>query len=193
MAGRRLWQAACLVMGGCCTAALAYEVQHVKVARDGEHYKLNMQVLLDADAEAAFRTMQDVNNLPQINPSVIKVLPLHTASSGEDVYTQVHLCIAFVCRTLAQVQNMTHSSSEAGYLLQAIVDPERSNLKSGRARWHFSDCGEQQTCLAFEAELVPDFWVPPLLGPWLIQRSMKQEALVSSAGLERLTQESARP
>ena len=174
-------------------AAFAYEVQEVKVTRDGEHYRLNMQVLLNTEAEAAFETMKDVNNLPLINPSVIKVLPLHTATSGEDVYTQVHLCVAFVCRTLAQVQNMTHSRSEAGYLLQAIVDPERSNLKSGAARWHFSDCGTAQTCLAFEAELVPDFWVPPLLGPWLIQRSMKREALVSSSGLERLTLEAGPP
>jgi hypothetical protein len=33
---------------------------------------------------------------------------------------------------------------------------------------------------------VPVFWVPPVIGPWLIRKKMYEEAQRSSLGLERV-------
>ena len=34
-------------------------------------------------------------------------------------------------------------------------------------------------------ELVPAFWVPPVIGPWVIRRKIDEEARRTGTGLER--------
>ena len=40
--------------------------------------------------------------------------------------------------------------------------------------------------LIFFAALTPDFWVPPLIGPYIIKKKMREEAVETVLGLERL-------
>src|SRR3546814_6184254 len=75
---------------------------------------------------------------------------------------------------LKQVQDVRDSHTTERYQLDALVIPALSNLRYGKAHWQLERC-DAQTCLNFSAELEPDFWVPPLLGPWLIKRTMRRE------------------
>jgi hypothetical protein len=47
------------------------------------------------------------------------------------------------------------------------------------------------TCLDVRIELVPAFWVPPVIGPWVIRRKMEEEARLTSAGLEQMARSPA--
>ena len=154
---------------------------------------MRVQALLDADAAEAFAVMAAFELLPQINPSVKKVRRLATAEVGEDVYTEVRLCVALVCKLLWQVQNMRIQSDPQTHELTAVVDPELSNLRMGRASWRFEACEPGRTCLSFSAEMEPDFWVPPLIGPWVIKRTMREQAITTSEGIERLARVRAAP
>lgn len=182
-----------LLTSAALNSADAAEVRQVLVEHSGDRYGIQMQVLLDAPAKRAFDIFKTYENLPQINPSVTTVQRLDTAATGEDVYTEVDLCVGFVCRQIYEVQNMSWDVTPERWELRAVVDPERSNLAYGTGVWRFSHCGEQQACLEFAAEVEPDFWVPPLVGPWIIQRSMRREAIVTSEGIERLAQQAAQP
>ena len=73
------------------------------------------------------------------------------------------------------------------YIVPRVL-PQMSDLRYGLARWRMSACADdrRRTCLEFKAELEPDFWVPPLIGPWLIQRKLHQEAIVTAEGIEKL-------
>ena len=51
------------------------------------------------------------------------------------------------------------------------VVPGAGDIKAGRADWRFSAEGENTTRMVFDAEIEPDFWVPPLIGPYLIARA----------------------
>ena len=176
----------CLLASGVAAAA---EIQQVHVHRDGARYGIQMQVLLDASPERAFEVFRRYENLPQINPSVTTVRRLDTAQTGEDVYTEVELCVGFICRQIYEVQNMSWQVFAQAHELRAVVDPSRSNLAYGTGYWRFTPCGQAQACMDFEAEVEPDFWVPPVIGPWIIQRSMRREAIVTSEGIERLAQQ----
>lgn len=170
------------------SAGHAADIEHIDVQRNGDRYGIHMQVRLDAPAQRAFEVFQHYENLPRINPSVTTVQRLNTAQQGDDVYTEVDLCVGFICRQIYEVQNMTWQIDDTRHSLRAIVDPTRSNLAYGTGSWTFVDCGEQQACLDFRAEVEPDFWIPPLIGPWVIQRSMRREAIITSEGIERLAQ-----
>ena len=171
---------------GLPVAAGAVEIEHIEVRRDGERYSIRVAARLDAPAEQAFAVMTDYERLPAINDSVQRVRRLSTAAEGEDIYTEVRLCVALLCKQLWQVQNMRQAAAGSTYTLTATVNPALSNLKSGTASWRFEACSRRQTCLDFQAELVPDFWVPPLIGPWAIQHTMRREAIATCEGIERL-------
>ena len=57
------------------------------------------------------------------------------------------------------------------YGIDALILPRGSDFRRGRAHWRLKVSGDA-TLMHFDAELVPDFYIPPLIGPWLIRREM---------------------
>ena len=69
--------------------------------------------------------------------------------------------------------------------LHADVIPSESDFKYGHADWRMTVEGKGSRLL-FSAALTPDFWVPPLIGPYVIKKKMREEAIETVLGLERL-------
>lgn len=168
-------------------SAQSVEVRAIEVTRSEARYRVSMDVQLDVPAPAAYAVFADISRLPQINPAVreARVLDEVLDIGLRRVYTDVRVCVSYFCRRLRQVQDMRFTLRPDGGDVQAIVLPERSDLHYGLAKWALRDCSGR-TCLHFEAELEPRFWVPPVIGPWLMQRQLREEALQTSAGIERL-------
>jgi hypothetical protein len=178
--------------------AQAVVVDSLRVTQDGARYRVAMKVQLDASADAAYAVFTDYRNLPRINPAVtqVQVLPETSSPDMSRLHTQLHLCFSFFCKTLDQVQDMHRIAERPGGRLSARVLPDRSDLRYGQADWRLSDCGQPpaaSSCLEFTAELEPRFWIPPLIGPWLMERKLRQEAIQTSQGIERLAREGATP
>jgi hypothetical protein len=70
-------------------------------------------------------------------------------------------------------------------MVVATVNPARSDFSSGRSEWKILPAGAGQTRIVLRRTLEPSFWVPPLIGPWVIKNKMVQELSVM---LERLEQ-----
>jgi hypothetical protein len=175
-------------------SAEAVVIDSLQVSQDGARYQVTMKVQLDAPADAAYSVFTDYGNLPKINPAVVKatVLPETTSPEVSRVHTQVRVCFSFFCKTLNQVQDMRRYAEPPGGRLNAQVLPDRSNLRFGVADWQLRDCSPRApACLDFKAVLEPDFWIPPLIGPWIMERKLRQEAIQTSQGIERLAKASA--
>jgi hypothetical protein len=166
-------------------AASAADIQSLQVTRDNGRYHVEMQVRLQAPAPAAYAAFTNPARLPAINPAVQKVQVLeHPAEERARLYTEVRVCAVLYCKTLRQVQDMRYSARPDGGDLQAEVLPALSDFHYGRAAWSFRAEGAA-TRMHFSAEMEPGFWIPPLLGPWLVERSLREEAERTSAGIER--------
>lgn len=141
-----------------------------------------MTVQVGVAAASAYRVMTDFEALPEVNNNVLiaKRLP------NEHLHTVVEMCVAFFCRQVNQVQ---HYETEPPGVLRMLVVPERSDLRFGMAQWRFQPLNQNTSLLHFDAQLEPDFWVPPLIGPWLVQRKLQQQALITSNGIERVARE----
>jgi hypothetical protein len=166
--------------------APASEIQRLDVTRDGNRYRVELEVRLTTPAAASYTVFADPNNLPKINPSVLRIKVFeHPTPQQARLYTEVHVCAAFYCKTLRQVQQMHYISLTDGGEMQADVIPEESDFHYGTAAWSFHAAGAA-TQLHFRAELEPAFWIPPLIGPWLVERSLREEAQRTSSGIEAL-------
>src|SRR5690606_11084830 len=74
-------------------------------------------------------------------------------------------CVLAFCKTVRQVQWMETS---ADWTITATIMPEHSDLRSGWARTRLEAVGDS-TRFRYEMAIVPDFWVPPFIGPAVIR------------------------
>lgn len=181
-----------LALGLCCAASPAAQIDVLEIGHERSRYRMTLAARLDAPLAASSAVLRDFRLLPQINDAIEIMEPLVGAPAGATrLYTRVRVCVWFFCKRLEQIQDIRETAAPTATGLDADVLPALSNLRYGHARWRMRDCGTQ-TCLHFEAELEPGFWVPPVIGPWAIERAMRREALETSHGIERLARERSR-
>lgn len=180
----------------CCAAmalswlamqAHAAQVLSVQVTRDGARFLIGMHMAIDAPPPAVFRALQDYSAMMRFNPDLraVRVQPTGRAGSVR-LFTTIHACVLVFCKTMHQEQIMTAVSSTDGGALEAELLPYGSDFKAGHARWTVTACDSARSiaCLDARIELVPAFWVPPVIGPWALRREMAEEARRTSVGLE---------
>lgn len=182
---RRLWPRLLLFAASICYCATAMpaKIDHIDVAHEGKRYTVTMRARMDVDAARAYAVFTDFPRLVEINSAIIKAERIEGAAPGQQrVHTQVRVCVMRVCRIFDQVQDMQLQPPEQ---LSAQVIPELSNLRFGQAHWRIWD-QDNEAHLHFTAEIEPDFWIPPVVGPWLIKRKLQSEAEETANGIEQL-------
>jgi len=132
-------------------------------------YSLSIEARIDAPVAMVYRLITDYDHLSDINPAIKYSRVLRTDSPVKHRMRSVtRVCVLFYCREVTQVQDMTQ---QADYGIDALILPQGSDFRRGRAHWRLKASGDA-TLMHFDAELVPDFYIPPLVGPWLIRREM---------------------
>jgi len=171
-----------------CFALPAYaaQVSSVQVTRNGTHFLIGMHIAIDAPAQAVFRALQDYAAMARYNPDLrsVRIEPTSTPDRVR-LFTAIHTCVLIFCKTMRQEQIMTATARPDGGVLDAEL--VGGDFRGGGGRWTVGPCRTARavTCVDVRLELVPAFWVPPVIGPWVIRRKMDEEALRTSAGLEQ--------
>lgn len=167
--------------------AHAAQVFDVQVTREAGSFLIGMHLAIDAPPPAVFRALQDYAAMMRYNPDLRAV---HVESTGVPgrvrLSTAVHTCVLVFCKTLHQEQIMTAMAGADGGTLDAEFIAHRGDFKGGHGRWVVKSCAtdRSKTCMDVQIDLVPAFWVPPVIGPWAIRRTMVEEAEHTGAGLE---------
>jgi hypothetical protein len=188
--------ALCIALALCCSPAAVHAAQlsHVRVTREGERFLMRMRIALDAPPAAVFAALQDYQAMPRYNPDLRSVRVEPTGRAGRvRLFSTMHACVLFLCRTLRQGQLMTAEPSARGGVLRTQLLPGGGDFKEGRGRFTVKPCrGEDlRTCIDVRLELVPGFWVPPVIGPWAIRSMLYREAKRTAAGLEQVARRAA--
>ena len=181
----RLWPLCLLLLfaGG----AQAAEVSGVHVARSGERFLIDMHIAIDAPAQAVFWALQDYAAMARYNPDLRAIRVVRTpAPDRVRLFTTIHTCVLVFCKTMRQEQIMTATASADGGTLDAKL-LRYGDFEGGHGVWVVKQCPTARvlTCLDVTIELVPAFWVPPVLGSWVVGRKMDQEAHRTGDGLEQ--------
>ncbi len=180
---------AALALAGFAKPAAAAPIRSVQVVRRGSHFTIFMRLAFEAPPWAVFAALQDYAAMPRYNPDLRSVRIEPTGEPGRiRLFTLVHACVLIFCRTLHQEQIMSATADAHGGTLRAALVPHRGSFRSGRASWTVRPCrsGHEPTCLDARIHLQPAFWVPPLIGPWILRQKMDQEARRSGHGLEQI-------
>ncbi len=161
-------------------AVVGAEAQ-VEVSRDHDRYRVRVDAHIDAPPTEVLAQLQDYDHLSRLHKTVVESAILSREAHRARVVVRMQGCILFFCRVVTQTLDF-HSDPDGRYMV-AIMDPADSDFKYGRMRWDLQADAPSATRLRYQAEVVPDFWVPPLIGPWVIQRRLRGVALEMTEAL----------
>jgi len=160
----------------------AGEVVESSVALDSGIYSVDVLVRIEAPLEVVFQAITDYDRLTEINASIVESHIVETQGADRyRVFTRVKFCVLFFCKQIRQVQDMVEYGPA---LVKATILPESSDFESGYASWDLV-VADNVTYMQFSTEVDPSFWVPPLIGTWLIRREMIQQVLETAMYIEQ--------
>ena len=159
----------------------AGEIMDSSVTHDGAVYRLSISARMDAPLAVVYRSITDFSNLSAINPAIEESQVLESRGAGQSrVRSVIKVCILVFCKRVEQVQDVTLVD---GRTVVARMVPGAGDFRAGLARWELTAVGTA-TDLHFTETFEPDFWVPPLIGPWLIEKKLVREVAETTLYIE---------
>lgn len=159
------------------------ELLDVSVEKDGERYTMASRTYFEAPPEAVFRVLSDYDRFERISSIFEDVRFIAPARDGTPrAFTLVKGCVLFFCKTIERIEALHFTPHSR---IVAEVEPEHSDFAYGRTEWRFIPSGSG-TEVHYRMEMEPGFWVPPLIGPYIMKRSFRSDAVEALNRIEAL-------
>ena len=180
--GRLFGLVLCLIFFSALSTAGEIEFAHVE--HEGNEYRLKLTMQVEAGQKDVLALLTDHDNFHEISEVLIESGRLQDGP-GDKTRRRVvvETCIVFFCFRAVMVEDMEEFS---GGRLLAIMIPEESDFGYGRTEWQVNPVGADRSEIIYRCELQPDFWIPPVIGPYLLKRKMVKEARDTILNMERL-------
>ena len=170
-----------------CSAIKAGEIQQASVVFARDIYTVKFDGLIYVAPSEVYRLVTDHDHLYRLNDIVMEsTLLTRTDASIKKRRVIMHICILIFCRDMKLVESLQENGKDE---LIATVVPAESDFRSGRTVWQVMPAGVAQSRLQLHSTFRPAFWVPPVIGPWLIRNKMEQELSVMMVRLEQYAEQ----
>lgn len=168
-------------------AVLGAEQPEVDVRRERDHYFVQVDARIEAPAARVMAVLEDFGGLSRLHESITRAEVLTVQDGRSRVRVQLYDCLLLFCMALNQT--LIYETDPEAKALTATMDPAGSDFSDGRMHWALREESPGLTWLHYEADVVPDFWIPPFIGPWLMKRKFGKAALEITESLGRLAAE----
>jgi len=157
--------------------SLPREKPLVTVSYNKGVYATAISTAINAKPEVLYQLLTSYDHFNDFSRLIktSKLLP------NRNLLLKIEICFAFLCFKKQQTLTLTLSDNT----ITGHVIPEKSDFSSGWMKWTLSS-NKDKSLINFSSELTPDFWVPPFIGPLIIQHKLKGEAEYSVKQLEFL-------
>jgi len=164
----------------------AATLDSVIVTYDSGRYALEADAFLDAPREAIFSVLIDYDRFSRISSAYKEHRYLDPTPDGTPVvYTRMEGCVLIFCRSLVRVELL---ELDAPAFIRTVTLPEQSDFNHSISEWWLEPEGDG-TRIVYHLEMEPNFWVPPIIGPWILQRRLARGGAAAVDRIERLAQE----
>lgn len=139
----------------------------VSVTRSGESYQINVRIDVTGSRNLVWRVLTDYENLPRFVPGMqsSRVVsgrgePLLLEQKGESGFLFLKVTTTTVSRIHETPESEIHFELVSG------------NLKRMQGAWTLAP-HDHATTVGYRAELVPEFVLPPLIGPAVLTQNVR--------------------
>ena len=165
------------------TLAVAATVLHTEVEHKAGRYTVTFEFRVSAGADAVRRRLTDYDHLVRLSRVVQKSEQLPPGDDGRPrVRVVMRSCFLFFCQTVLKLETVTEFPD--GRLI-IVADPTESDYRYSRVEWQIR-AEATQTHVTYHAEHEPAFFVPPLIGPWVVKSRIRHELKLMAERLEQL-------
>ena len=166
--------------------SLCADIKTIEIKKETNLYHMHINATVNADVDNVIRIITDYENLPLINPYLKESRLLE---NPEDERTTVNMlteiCVLFLCYSIRHIQ--TFHTIDNGILFSRII-PGKSDFQAGWMRWEIKGMDSNKihpvTKIILDIEMVPDFFVPPVIGPYQIKKIMLEMTRATIINLE---------
>ncbi len=156
--------------------ATGAEVLRLEVERWEGLYRVSLDARLAAAPETVRTMVLEPAGWRRYVPWLVRVEPLGAPRPGvRRVRTVLRGCVLFFCRDLEHVQDFTARAH--GRTVVAYTVPGMGDFRRGLTRWEILPARGGGTRMRMVSELEPAFWVPPVIGPWILKLRLREMAL----------------
>lgn len=163
-------------------SVIAGEVISSYVDEKDDHYIIRVDMRVDANVDDVYKHLTDLKNIHKLNNTIVSSIVRYSKGKEHEVEVFTKGCVLFFCTDQVQYQKVKELGN--GYIMIHLV-PEKSDFRSGQILWHvFPE--KNQTRVIFAADFEPNFWIPPLIGPWILTDVFLKESQETIFELEKL-------
>lgn len=174
--------AAIILMSG---VVLSADLREVTVEKEEKRYRLTSETRFDASVPDLYRVLTDYSLFTEFSSVFVESRNLRAAENGKPrYYTRMEGCMLLFCKSFVRVGELTLTPHRE---IVALADPEESDFNYSRERWQLEADGDG-AILKYEFELEPSFWVPPVIGPYVMKRVLRAGGSDAVDRIEALAQ-----
>ncbi len=172
-----------LLLSMLITPSYGEDIRQLTVKNEAGRYTVIFEVMLNAPVEKTLPLMVDPANWPRLADIVSASEVIEDiAADKKKVHIIFEGCVLFICKTLKKTEIMRLLPQGE---ITTLALPEASDFLYASERWHITGVG-QDTRVEYQAELVPDFFVPPVIGPYILKLKIQSLLTQTAHNLERL-------
>lgn len=149
-------------------------------------YRVRFAVLVQAQPHTVRALMIDYARLSRLSKVVTGAEVTQRFADGRQrLRLDLRACVWFFCKQLRKVEDV---ATLANGDIVTVALPTQSDFQYAVERWRIAGDGtdSRRTRIDYESEMIPSFFVPPLIGPALIKRALRRELIHSLETLEQL-------
>ena len=127
----------------------------------------SFEAQINAHHERVLGKLHNFEQWDRLNDNISKSKVLETLP-GKKIKRLLTLtqCIFTFCFNLKFVEVVAFSKDK----LEMNIIPGEGNFSAGQAIWETVPEGADKTLIRVSATLTPDFWIPPVIGPLVLER-----------------------
>ena len=161
--------------------SMALDLDDVRIAVQGRVYSAQLTFDVAASVDQVTAVLTDYQHPDRLTPDVTKREVVSQQSEITRVRTEIHSCAVLFCRDLTLTQDVTVVAGT----IQADTIPEESDFRSGYVLWMVTSSDNGGSHIQFESVVEPKFFIPPLIGRYLIRKRLQQQIFATAENLER--------
>ncbi len=168
--------------------ATAVETERADIEFDRGTYSYTFIFVIDAATAPVRAIVTDYDRLDRINSHIVesRVIERYGAHSLKRVL-RLRRCILLFCFDL----NFVETVEEMPDKIVTTIVPEESTFEDGVAEWRIETVAGGRTRMSISARQTPTFWIPPVIGPYILKRVFLKELRDSCDNIERIVQSEA--
>ena len=175
----KIFSSLCLVFS---SSLFAGEVIKSHVKFYNGQYNADLEIQIKAPTKTVYALFTDFDYLSQLSDNITNSELISGEFPEYIVEIETHNCVLFFCKDIRQTQHVIEHGD--GHI--SVEDIEgKSDFVSSTTLWHIRAV-DNGTRVTFHAEMKPDFWLPPLLGPWLFKKRLIKDTQAMIERLEEL-------